>query len=654
MSSMNVMKNAAKLKGKAGKYCTDVIFQYFTDKDIFAFKQGEHFALYKKFGAHPITHKGKKGVYFSTWAPHAKTVSVLGDFNKWKKGVHCLNGRDDHSGIWEGFIADVKKGDAYQYFIDSKKLFVTKQKMDPFGFYHQGSPGKSSVVWNLHYRWQDQTWMKRRQKNNSTKSAISVYEVHLGSWKREGKGGGARHQTYREMAETMVDYALELGFTHIEFMPVMEHPFYGSWGYQALGFFAPTSRYGTPQDFMYLIDRCHQKGLGVILDWVPSHFPADNHGLAKFDGTNLFEEKGVHPDWKSCTFNLGRLEVVDFLISNALFWLEKYHVDGIRVDAVASMLYLDYSRRKGQWTPNFFGGYENLDAVAFIRRLNQAVKKRFPDTLMIAEESTCWPAVSRSTSEGGLDFCMKWNMGWMHDTLQYFRRQAKYRHHHNKELAFCFDYAFSEDYLLSLSHDEVVYEKSSLLSKMPGKDWEKFANLRALFGFMFAHPGKKLLFMGGEFGQWKEWNHDAQLSWELLEHKRHQQMRAWVKDLNVFYKKEKVLSESDFSSKSFQWITQGGKRDAIFSFIRKSQSGKSNILVVCNLKKRAMRSYRLGVPQKGRWREVLNSDAKDYFGKGHLNRGVIASKNIASGDFKQSICLTLPPLSVIFLKLEEK
>jgi len=608
---------------------------YFSEQDIRLFKEGTHFHLYRKFGAHLITLNHADGTYFSVWAPEAKYVSVIGDFNSWNQKEHTLTLRQDNSGIWEGFMPEVIGGDLYKFHIHSKHKGYRVQKADPFAFASETAPDTASIVSNFKHQWNDQQWMDDRRKSDFSRKPLSIYEVHLGSWQRNKDQG---LKTYRQLADDLVAYVVDMGFTHIEIMPLMEHPFYGSWGYQALSYFAPTARYGPPEDLMYLIDQFHQNGIGVIFDWVVSHFPYDKHGLANFDGTPLYECGELHPDWQSCMFNLGRHQTIDFLISSALYWFEKYHIDGLRVDAVASMLYLDYSRQKGKWKPNFFGGRENLESVSFIRRLNEEVKKAYPDVQMIAEDSTAWPNVSRPSAVGGLNFDIKWNMGWMHDTLKYFQRDFKLRGKFHNDIVFCLHYAFSENFMLTLSHDEVVYEKSSLIGKMPGKDFEKFSNLRALFGFMYGHPGKKLLFMGGEFAQWDEWNHDGELQWDLLEHDRHQQIQQWVKDLNVFYRNEPALHELDFSTEGFEWVDRGENKQSVFSFLRKGLNVKDDILVICNFKNQIYKNYTIDVSGNEKWNKVLSSDDSKYGGTGLNN-----AKSI-------STTLNVPPLSLIFLK----
>jgi len=624
-----------------------------TDHDVYLFKEGNHFKLYDKLGSHLISIDGVEGTFFALWAPNAEKVSVIGDFNGWNPESHQLKVRQEQSGIWEVFIPGIGKGTVYKYHITSRYDNFRVDKGDPFAFYWETPPKTASIVWDLAYEWGDSEWMGKRYKKNALDAPFSVYEVHSGSWKRiqeEGK----RPLTYREMAHQFVDYVKEMGFTHVEFLPIMEHPFYGSWGYETTGYFAPTSRYGTPQDFMYLIDCLHQNGIGVILDWVPSHFPSDEFSLVYFDGTHLYEhadpKKGFHPDWKSYIFNHGRNEVKDFLISSALFWLDKYHVDGIRVDAVASMLYLDYSRRDGEWIPNKYGGKENLEAIAFLKRFNEVVYKEYPDIQTMAEESTAWPMVSRPLYIGGLGFGMKWNMGWMHDTLKYFSDDPIYRKYHQNEITFSIWYAFAENFILSLSHDEVVYGKGSLFHKMPGDEWQKCANLRILYGYMYGHPGKKLLFMGGEFGQRNEWDHEGSLEWQLLTHPHHQGIHNWVKDLNRLYKAEPALYELDFSKDGFEWIAFSDSEKSIISFLRKSREEGDIISIICNLTPIPRYNYRVGVPRHGLWREVLNSDAKDYGGTGHGNFGEVEATPISAQGRDLSLLLTLPPLSILFFK----
>ena len=625
----------------------------FTDYDIHLFKEGNLFRLYEKLGSHKMTVDNQGGFSFAVWAPNAKQVSVLGDFNEWHPASHPLGIRWDGSGIWEGFIPGVQKGSLYKYHIVSKYRGYKADKGDPFGLYWEISPRTATILWDSDYDWNDNDWMKSREKHNSLRAPLSIYELHLGSWRRSPEEDN-RFLSYREMAAYLVEYVKEMGFTHVEFMPVMEHPFYGSWGYQIVGYFAPSSRYGTPQDLMYLIDQLHQNGIGVILDWVPSHFPSDEHGLAYFDGTHLYEHedprKGFHPDWKSYIFNYGRNEVRNFLVSNAFFWLDKYHADGLRLDAVASMLYLDYSRKKGEWVPNEYGGRENLQAISFIKGLNEAVYEAYADVQTVAEESTAWPMVTHPVYLGGLGFGEKWNMGWMHDILEYISKDPIHRKHHHNQLTFSIWYAFAENFILPLSHDEVVYGKRSLLSRMPGDDWQKFANLRLLLGFMYTHPGKKMLFMGGEFGQRREWVHEESLDWNLLQHYPHQGVQNWVKDLNWFYRRESALFECDFEQEGFEWIDLSDWEKSIISFLRKGKAPKDRILVVCNFTPILRSDYRMGVPDGGVWKEVLNSDGKEYGGKGHGNLGGVKAGPLPFHRREHSIALTLPPLSILVFK----
>ncbi|MCS7203583.1 MAG: 1,4-alpha-glucan branching protein GlgB [Thermodesulfovibrio sp.] len=625
----------------------------FTDFDIYLFKEGNHFTAYEKLGAHILEVDGITGTYFALWAPNAQEVYVIGDFNNWNKYSHPLALRWDGSGIWEGFIPGVEKGSKYKYYIISKFGYQL-EKGDPYAFLWETPPGTASIVWSLEYSWNDNEWMKNRHRFNCLNSPISIYEVHLGSWRRVPEQGN-RFLSYREMAEWLPRYVKDMGFTHVEFLPIMEHPFYGSWGYQVIGYFAPTSRYGTPQDFMYLVDVLHQNGIGVILDWVPSHFPDDGHGLCFFDGTYLYEhqdpKKGYHPHWHSYIFNYGRNEVKNFLISSAIFWLDKYHIDALRVDAVASMLYLDYGRAPGEWIPNKYGGKENLEAIDFLRRLNEVVYEKFPDTQTIAEESTAWPMVSRPAYIGGLGFGMKWNMGWMHDTLHYFSKDPIYRKYHHNQITFSIWYAFSENFVLPLSHDEVVYGKGSLINKMPGDYWQKFANLRLLYAYMYAHPGKKLLFMGNEFAQWNEWYHEESLHWHLLQYPAHQGVQRWVKDLNNLYRTEPALYELDFDPAGFEWIDFSDIEQSVFSFIRKGRNQNDIILVVFNCTPVIRHNYRVGVPQAGYWKELLNSDANIYGGGGYGNSGGVWAEKYPFHGRAFSIEITLPPLAALFFKI---
>jgi len=628
----------------------------FTGDDTYLFNEGSHYRLHQKLGAHPLSVDGVDGTYFAVWAPDARQVFVMGDFNGWDKTCHPLCSRGQ-SGIWDGFVPGVGKGALYKYHIVSRYRGYRVDKADPFAVYNEVPSNTSSIVWELDYTWGDQAWMQERHKHNALDAPIAIYEVHLGSWMRVPEEGH-RPLTYRELAPKLAEYAERMGFTHVEFLPVMEHPFAGSWGYQTTGYFAPTSRYGTPQDFMYLIDYLHQHGIGVILDWVPSHFPTDEHGIGFFDGTHLYEhsdpQKGLHPDWDSFIFNYGRNEVRSFLISSALFWLDKYHVDGLRVDAVASMLYLDYSRKEGEWIPNKYGGRENLEALSFLRRFNEEVYKNYPDVQTIAEESTAWPMVSRPTYVGGLGFGLKWDMGWMHDTLDYMTKNPIFRKYHHNELTFRMLYAFTENFALPLSHDEVVHGKGSLLGKMPGDDWQKFANLRLLLGYMYAQPGKKLLFMGGEFGQWWEWNHDSSLDWHLLTFPPHSSLQRWVEDLNRLYRSESVLHGLEFDPAGFEWVDCSDFERSVISFIRRGRSTGDIILVVCNFTPTPRFNYRVGAPRGGFWREVLNSDAQQYGGGGHGNLGGVEAAPIPYHGRSYSLNLTLPPLGVVFLKSAEQ
>jgi 1,4-alpha-glucan branching enzyme len=628
-----------------------------TDHDIYLFKEGNHFNLYRKLGSHILTLDGVEGTTFAVWAPNAESVSVMGDFNDWNPDSHLLGVRWDGSGIWEGFITGISGGTNYKYHVRSKVNGYRVDKGDPFAFCWESPPKTASVVWDLSYEWEDEEWMKYRHAYNALGAPFAIYEVHLGSWRRVPEEGN-RFLTYREMAPYLVGYIKDMGFTHVEFLPVMEHPFYGSWGYQTVGYFAPTSRYGTPQDFMYLIDQLHQNGIGVILDWVPSHFPDDIHGLSYFDGTYLYEhadpKKGYHPDWKSYIFNHGRHEVRAFLISSALFWLEKYHVDGLRVDAVASMLYLDYGRKEGEWIPNEYGGRENVHAITFIRKLNEAVYRDHPDVQTIAEESTAWPMVSRPNYVGGLGFGMKWNMGWMHDTLEYFSTDPLFRKSHHYQLTFSIWYAFFENFVLALSHDEVVYGKGALLGKMPGDEWQKNANLRLLFGYMYGHPGKKLLFMGAEFGQWKEWWHEESLEWHALQYPFQRGVQKWVKDLNHFYRNEPALFEKDFTPEGFEWVDFHDWEQSVISFVRKGQHPDDLLLVLCNFTPLPRCNYRMGVPRGGYWREALNSDAAIYEGSGQGNFGGLEAAPVPAHGHYHSLSLTLPPLAALFFKYEAR
>ena len=622
--------------------------------DLYLLAEGTHYRAYEKLGAHLTGKDGKRGVQFAVWAPNAKRVSIIGDFNNWNPNAAIMS--SSTAGIWEGFVPDIGQGASYKYHIESRYRDYKVDKADPYGFASEIRPETASRVWNLdNYSWHDESWMKNRTNTNSLGSPLSFYEVHLGSWKRVLDENN-RWLTYRELAPLLADYVHDAGFTHIEFLPVMEHPFDGSWGYETLGYFAPTSRFGTPDDFMYLVDYLHQRGIGVVLDWVPAHFPKDEAGLGYFDGSHLYEHEdprqGEHPDWNTFVFNYGRNEVQNFLISNALFWMDKYHVDGLRVDAVASMLYLDYGRREGQWIPNRFGGKENLDAVHFLRTLNEHIYGAYPDTMMIAEESTSWPQVSRPIYLGGLGFGLKWNMGWMHDVLNYTSQDPVFRNYHHNEITFSLVYAFAENFVLPFSHDEVVYGKGSMIRKMPGDDWQKFANLRLLYGFMFGHPGKKLLFMGDEFGQWSEWNHDASLEWNLLEHPSHAGLKRWVRDLNTLYRGEPLLHTMDFNSAGFEWVDCKDFQRSIISFLRRGQNSSDQLLFVCNFTPVVRQNYRVGVPLEGHWKEILNSDAPLYGGSGQGNFGGLSTVPLPIHDRPFSLNMTLPPLGIVIFRPE--
>jgi 1,4-alpha-glucan branching enzyme len=625
-----------------------------TEDDLYLFNEGTHYRLYEKLGSHAMTVAGVSGTVFAVWAPDAEQVSVVGDFNGWSSTTHQLRPRGQ-SGIWEGFIAGVSKGTQYKYQIASRFNGYRVEKADPFAVLHEAPPRTASVVWDVDYAWGDQEWLAQRGRHNALDAPFAIYEVHLGSWMRVPEEGN-RSLTYLELAPRLAGYARHMGFTHVEFLPVMEHPFYGSWGYQTTGYFAPTSRYGTPQDFMALIDTLHQHGIGVILDWVPSHFPSDQHGLGYFDGTHLYEHadmrQGFHPDWKSFIFNYGRAEVRSFLTSSAQYWLERYHADGLRVDAVASMLYLDYSRKEGEWIPNQFGGRENLDAIAFLRRLNSDAYERNPHIQTIAEESTAWPMVSRPIYVGGLGFGMKWDMGWMHDTLIYMSHDPIHRAYHHNNLTFRMLYAFWENFVLPLSHDEVVHGKGSLLNKMPGDDWQKFANLRVLFSYMYAQAGKKLLFMGGEFGQWREWSHEDSLDWHLTQYDHHAGLQQFVADLNALYRREPALHQRDFDPGGFEWIDCNDAIQSIISLLRRGHSPDDVVAVAVNFTPVPRMNYRMGVPTGGFWREVLNSDAWNYGGSGHGNFGGMEAAPVPFHGRPYSLTITIPPLGAVYFKSE--
>jgi 1,4-alpha-glucan branching enzyme len=624
-----------------------------TADDAYLFNEGSHFRLFDKLGAHLLHAGGEPGTLFSVWAPAAEQVYVMGDWNGWAAHGYPLRPRGS-SGIWEGFLPGLGQGAAYKYHVVSRYGDYRVDKADPFAFYNETPPRTASVVWDLDYSWNDHEWMAGRRARNSLTAPISIYEMHVGSWRRVPEEGN-RPLTYRELAAPLAEYLKRMAYTHVEFLPIMEHPFHGSWGYQVTGFFAPTSRYGTPQDFMYLIDHLHQNGIGVILDWVPSHFPTDEHGLIYFDGTHLYEhddpKQGMHKDWNTAIFNYGRNEVRGFLISSGLFWLDKYHADGLRVDAVASMLYRDYSRAAGEWVPNYYGGRENLEAISFMRRFNEEVYRTFPDVQTIAEESTAWPMVSRPVYLGGLGFGLKWDMGWMHDTLHYLAHESVHRKYHHNELTFRMIYAFNENFVLALSHDEVVHGKGSLLGRMPGDDWQKLANLRLLLGYQCAQPGKKLLFMGGEFGQWSEWNHDTSLDWNLLQFPSHAGLRHWAEDLNRAYAAEPALHELDCDPAGFQWVDANDSDHSVLSFLRKGKSG-GLILVVCNFTPVPRYNHRFGVPRAGYWKELLNSDAREYGGSGQGNLGGLDTVPISFHGQPASLNLTLPPVGMVFFRFE--
>jgi 1,4-alpha-glucan branching enzyme len=621
-----------------------------TDDDLHWFGEGNHYRLYEKLGAHPTVEDGVEGTRFAVWAPEAGSVSVVGDFNGWSPGAAPLTSLGV-SGLWTCFVPGVGKGAAYKYHIESGRTRYVVDKADPFAFRTLTAPETTSVVWDLSYEWGDHDWMARRPERHAISEPMSVYEVHLGSWRRPGDDPGA-FLSYRDVAPLLVDHVREMGFTHVELLPVMEHPFYGSWGYQVTSFFAPTDRYGTPQDLMYLIDQLHRNGIGVILDWVPSHFPSDEHALGYFDGTHLYEHRDprqrIHPDWNSLIFNYDRHEVRSFLLSSALFWMGCYHADGLRVDAVASMLYLDYSRKEGEWIPNRYGGRENLGAIQFLRQLNQVVYREYPGAQTVAEESTAWPMVSRPTYVGGLGFGMKWDMGWMHDTLEYFRVDPVFRKYHHDKLTFRQLYASSENFVLPLSHDEVVHGKGSLLGKMPGDEWQRFANLRLLYAWMFAQPGKKLLFMGAELAQGREWTHEESLDWHLLQYPHHEGVRRWVADLNHAYARHPALHRFDFDPRGFEWVDCSDLEDSVVSLLRKGEAGDRDVLAVFNFTPVPRHDYRVGVPAGGDWTEIANSDAPEYGGSGQGNLGGMSAAPVRHHGRPWSLNLVLPPLGAVF------
>jgi len=618
-----------------------------TGHDLYLFREGTHTRLHEKLGAHLV----EGATRFAVWAPNAQSVSVVGDFNGWDPRAHPMQGSD--SGVWEAAVPGVKQGAVYKYHVVSRHGNLRVDKADPYAFRCELPPRTASVVWDLAYAWNDAEWMRSRKRRNALDAPWSIYEVHLGSWRRDPDAPG-RFLSYRETAPLLAEYCKRMGFTHVELLPIMEHPFYGSWGYQTTGYFAPSSRYGTPQDFMQMVDLLHQEGIGVILDWVPSHFPWDAHALGFFDGTHLYEHsdprQGHHPDWASAIFNYGRNEVRAFLASSAHFWLGRYHVDALRVDAVASMLYLDYGRKAGEWVPNRFGGRENLEAIEFLRFLNESVYRDFPDTQTIAEESTAWPQVSRPTWLGGLGFGMKWNMGWMHDTLNYFKNDPVHRKYHQDQLTFSLWYAFHENFVLPLSHDEVVHGKGSLMGRMPGDAWQQFANLRLLLACMWSHPGKKLLFMGCEFGQRREWAHEQSLEWHVLGlDARHEGVQNWVADLNREYRRNESMFKKDFSQDGFAWISRTDWEQSVIAFQRRDE-GAPPVVVVCNFTPVPRHAYRVGVPCGGAWQEILNSDAQVYGGGGVGNLGGVHAEQVPYDGHEHSVSLTLPPLGAIFLK----
>ena len=621
-----------------------------TEFDIALFMSGKHYKLYEKLGSHPLEIDGQSGTYFAVWAPSAKSVAVIGNFNYWDKHAHHLAPRWDSSGIWEGFIPGLEKGELYKYSIEAEDGRLL-EKGDPFATFWEQPPRTSSITWDLSYDWKDADWLEQRRDNAGKAQPYSVYEVHIGSWKKYSVD---KSLSYQELTVELVQYVQKMGFTHVEFMPVMEHPFDPSWGYQISGYFAPTSRFGSPQDFMALVDAFHQAGIGVILDWVPSHFPEDVHGLAKFDGSCLYEHadprKGFHPDWKSLIFNYGRKEIRSFLISNALFWLDKYHVDGLRVDAVASMLYLDYSRKHGEWIPNEFGGNENLEAVSFLKEFNETVYSYFPDAITIAEESTAWKGVSRPTYLDGLGFGQKWMMGWMHDTLNYFKEDSINRKYHHNHITFSLVYSFVENFMLPLSHDEVVYGKGPIIDRMPGDEWQRFANLRLLYSYMFTHPGTKLLFMGNEFGQTTEWSLDTGLQWGLLDHDLHRNLQGLLADLNQYYKNTPAIYEKQFFPEGFEWVSSDDGENSMIAYIRKGVEGQKMQLVVCNFTPVVRENFNIGVIKAGQWREILNSDNKKYGGSGVKNEGIFTTNEWGTHHKPFSLTITLPPLATVIFE----
>ncbi|PJF44677.1 MAG: 1,4-alpha-glucan branching enzyme [Phototrophicales bacterium] len=623
------------------------------DLDLYLHSEGRHLEIYKKLGAHLIEQNGVKGVRFAVWAPNAKRVSVIGNFNNWDGRVHPMQTRG--GAIWELFIPNLQVGEIYKYEILSCFHDYRAEKADPYAFGSELRPLTASIVTDLStYEWNDSEWMNTRTHRDILTEPMSIYEVHLGSWKRKE---GNQWLTYRELADELIPYVKDMGYTHIELMPIAEHPFDGSWGYQVTGYYAPTRRYGVPQDFMYFVDQCHQNDIGVILDWVPAHFPKDGYALSYFDGTHLYEHadprQGEHPDWGTYIFNYGRNEVRNFLLANALFWLKEYHIDGLRVDAVSSMIYLDFSRKEGEWVPNEYGGNENLAAISFLKEFNEIVHREVQGAFTIAEESTAWPMVSRPTYLGGLGFTFKWNMGWMHDTLLYFQKDPIYRRYHHNNITFSLAYAFSENFILSLSHDEVVHGKGSLIGKMAGDWWQKFASLRALYGYQYTHPGKKLLFMGQEFGQWSEWSEARSLDWHLTENfQTHQQLQRWVKDLNTFYQTQPALYEQDFTHEGFRWIEANDADQSVFTYMRFAKDPNDFLVIACNFTPVPRHHYRVGVPKRGRYIELLNSDSEIYGGGNLGNLGSVYSTDHHWHGYEQSIVITVPPLAVVILRCE--
>lgn len=654
-SGMKSLKSGKKYEEEHFVDSTRPVWNYslFSDEDVRNFQQGTHYSLYELFGSRPLTVLGRAGFYFAVWAPNATFISVTGNFNDWSKDSHPLFVRQDNSGIWEGFIPDLPKGEVYKYHIHGfkgRKL----DKGDPFAHFWEKRPLTASITWNLDYDWKDQDWMKKRKKHNSLEAPWSVYEVHLASWMRPDKNDEESYNTYDQIREHLVPYVREMGFTHVELMPVMEHPFDGSWGYQGTGYYAPTSRFGDPQQFMELVSAFHQAGIGVLLDWVPSHFPYDAHGLFMFDGTHTYEyadmRKGFHPDWNSYIFNYKRGEVKSFLISNARFWLDKFHVDGLRVDAVSSMLKLNYSRQHGQWEPNEYGGDGNLEAIAFIKDMNETVYRDFPDVQTIAEEATDWPGVSKPTFSGGLGFGMKWMMGWMHDTLDYFKLDPIHRQHHQNKFSFSMMYFYDENFMLPLSHDEVVHGKSPMLYKMPGDEWQKFANLRLLYTYMFTHPGGKLLFMGDEFGATNEWNHKSELQWDLLQFEPHRKLKECLKDLNHLLRNEPALYENQFNIYGFEWVDLNHREESVIVYKRKGKKPKDDVLVILNMTPVVRRDWKVYVDGKGTWQEVFNSDLPQYWGTGDVYNPEILTTLVDKKEKRYEISVHLPALGAVVLR----